>query len=87
MTFSSLSERESSESEHSWRECFPDRMVQARPNRGPMLMVWIRAVLVVHTSYLMTVPDLARVLSGTIVGVYTWPSVYISGCLCSSGYR
>eukprot|EP00051_Salpingoeca_urceolata_P007217 m.95635 g.95635 ORF g.95635 m.95635 type:complete len:659 (-) comp15161_c0_seq2:224-2200(-) len=37
--------------------------VQAKPARGLTLLVWIRAVLVVHTSYLMTVPDLASVLA------------------------
>eukprot|EP00040_Diaphanoeca_grandis_P029036 m.169004 g.169004 ORF g.169004 m.169004 type:complete len:635 (-) comp31544_c0_seq1:633-2537(-) len=38
--------------------------LQARPTRGIMLIVWIRAVLLVHTSYLMTVPDLPEILSG-----------------------
>eukprot|EP00050_Salpingoeca_kvevrii_P022984 m.135831 g.135831 ORF g.135831 m.135831 type:complete len:785 (-) comp9895_c1_seq1:85-2439(-) len=36
---------------------------QAKPSRGLLLLVWIRTILVVHTSYLMTVPDLAHVLS------------------------
>lgn len=35
--------------------------LEARPNRGALLMVWIRAVLLVHASYLMTVPDLPKV--------------------------
>jgi len=38
--------------------------LEARPNRGALLMVWIRAVLLVHASYLMTVPDLPKVLAG-----------------------
>lgn len=38
--------------------------LEAKPNRGLMLLVWIRAILLVHTSYLMTVPDLAQMLSG-----------------------
>ena len=48
--------------------------LQARPNRGIMLMVWLRAVLMVHTSYLMTVPDLPQILEG----------MYVSG-LCFFG--
>lgn len=38
--------------------------LEAKPNRGVMLLVWIRAILLIHTSYLMTVPDLASMLSG-----------------------
>jgi len=36
---------------------------QTKPARGISLINWIRAVLVQHTSYLMTVPDLLRTLS------------------------
>jgi len=40
-----------------------DRL-EAKPSRGVTLMVWIRAVLLIHSSYLMTVPDLPNILSG-----------------------
>ncbi|CDS12896.1 hypothetical protein LRAMOSA05080 [Lichtheimia ramosa] len=36
---------------------------QNKPNRGPALAEWIKTVLLVHTSYLMTVPDLVGKLS------------------------
>lgn len=36
---------------------------QESPNRASRLMVWIRIVLMVHTTYLMTVPDLVYKLS------------------------
>jgi len=36
---------------------------QTKPARGIALINWIRAVLVQHTSYLMTVPDLLRNLA------------------------
>lgn len=38
--------------------------LEAKPSRGVTLMVWIRAVLLIHSSYLMTVPDLPNILSG-----------------------
>ena len=38
--------------------------LEAKPSRGVTLMVWIRAILLIHTSYLMTVPDLPDILSG-----------------------
>ena len=37
---------------------------EAKPSRGIELTVWIRFVLLLHTSYLMTVPDLMKHLSG-----------------------
>ena len=37
---------------------------QAKPSRGLALMAWIRAVLVIHIAYLMTLPDLPNMLSG-----------------------
>ncbi|GAB5586757.1 Small subunit (SSU) processome component [Umbelopsis nana] len=36
---------------------------QERPNRGKALLEWIKAVLLIHTAYLMTVPDLVGKLS------------------------
>ncbi len=36
---------------------------QNKPNRSVNLIVWIRAVLVEHVSYLTTVPELLRLLS------------------------
>ncbi|KAF9411819.1 WD repeat-containing protein 43 [Podila epigama] len=36
---------------------------QQKPNRGEALLEWIKAVLLVHTAYLMTVPDLIEKLS------------------------
>ncbi|KAI9321044.1 WD40-repeat-containing domain protein [Dichotomocladium elegans] len=36
---------------------------QSKPNRGHGLLEWIRAVLLIHTTYLMTVPDLVGKLS------------------------
>ncbi|KAF9581097.1 WD repeat-containing protein 43 [Lunasporangiospora selenospora] len=34
-----------------------------RPNRGELLLEWIKAVLLMHTAYLMTVPDLVQKLA------------------------
>ena len=42
-------------------ELFP---LQAKPSRGIALMVWIRAVLVSHASYLLSIPNLVDVISG-----------------------
>ncbi|KAI9288627.1 WD40-repeat-containing domain protein [Umbelopsis sp. AD052] len=36
---------------------------QERPNRGKALLEWIKAILLIHTAYLMTVPDLVGKLS------------------------
>ena len=36
---------------------------QSKPSRGLTLITWIRALLIQHTSYLMTVPDLVKSLS------------------------
>ncbi|KAF9362209.1 WD repeat-containing protein 43 [Mortierella sp. NVP85] len=36
---------------------------QQKPNRGEALLEWIKAVLLIHTAYLMTVPDLVKKLS------------------------
>ncbi|ORX92225.1 NUC189-domain-containing protein [Basidiobolus meristosporus CBS 931.73] len=33
---------------------------QAKPNRGIALLRWIKAVLTIHTAYLMTVPELVK---------------------------
>ncbi|KAL0088401.1 WD40-repeat-containing domain protein [Phycomyces blakesleeanus] len=37
---------------------------QEKPNRGRNMLIWINAVLTLHTAYLMTVPDLVNKLSG-----------------------
>jgi U3 small nucleolar RNA-associated protein 5 len=37
---------------------------QMRPNRGPVLVIWIKAVLILHTAYLMSVPNLIKHLTG-----------------------
>lgn len=36
---------------------------QEKPGRAPVLLVWIKSVLLIHTAYLMTVPDLVGKLS------------------------
>jgi hypothetical protein len=36
---------------------------QAKPTRSVMLVVWIRAVLTQHTSYLMSQPDIVKTLT------------------------
>ncbi|KAF9437951.1 WD repeat-containing protein 43 [Entomortierella beljakovae] len=36
---------------------------QQKPSRGEALLEWIKAVLLIHTAYLMTVPDLIKKLS------------------------
>ncbi|KAG2235548.1 hypothetical protein INT48_003111 [Thamnidium elegans] len=36
---------------------------QEKPIRAPVLLVWIKSVLLIHTAYLMTVPDLVGKLS------------------------
>ena len=38
--------------------------LEARPSRGQGLAKWIRAVLVLHTAHLMSVPGLVPKLSG-----------------------
>jgi len=38
--------------------------VERRPNRGMNLCIWMRAVLMKHTSYLMSVPNLHTKLAG-----------------------
>ncbi|CEP10722.1 hypothetical protein [Parasitella parasitica] len=49
---------------------------QEKPGRAPALLVWIKSVLLIHTAYLMTVPDLVGKLSNfyqaldTRVGVF-----------------
>ena len=50
--------------------------LEARPSRGVMLMVWIKAVLMIHSSYLMTVPDLPEVLSSMYALVDSRLSVF-----------
>lgn len=51
--------------------------LQLKPQRAPVLIEWIRAVVLVHAAYLMTVPGLVKQLSAlyqTIdsrVGVYS----------------
>jgi U3 small nucleolar RNA-associated protein 5 len=37
--------------------------IQSRPSRGVVLFPWVKAVLTLHTAYLMSVPDLPRHLS------------------------
>lgn len=37
--------------------------LQGRPARAAQLVTWLRALLVAHTAYLLSVPDLARSLS------------------------
>ncbi|KAG5459410.1 MAG: Dip2/Utp12 family-domain-containing protein, partial [Olpidium bornovanus] len=37
---------------------------QRRPNRAAQLLEWVRAPLLLHAGYLMTVPELVRELSG-----------------------
>eukprot|EP01116_Phalansterium_solitarium_P021244 TRINITY_DN6521_c0_g1_i1.p1 TRINITY_DN6521_c0_g1~~TRINITY_DN6521_c0_g1_i1.p1 ORF type:complete len:662 (+),score=197.41 TRINITY_DN6521_c0_g1_i1:114-2099(+) len=49
---------------------------QAKPTRGIILVTWIRAVLVQHTAYLMTVPDLVSSLSGLYLTVDSRLSVF-----------
>ncbi|KAI9023879.1 WD40-repeat-containing domain protein [Phycomyces nitens] len=36
---------------------------QEKPSRGRSLLIWINAVLILHTAYLMTVPDLVNKLA------------------------
>lgn len=36
---------------------------QEKPGRAPALLVWIKSILLIHTAYLMTVPDLVGKLS------------------------
>ncbi|KAL0138228.1 WD40-repeat-containing domain protein [Mucor lusitanicus] len=36
---------------------------QEKPGRAPALLIWIKSVLLIHTAYLMTVPDLVGKLS------------------------
>ncbi|KAL6051254.1 WD repeat-containing protein 43 [Balamuthia mandrillaris] len=36
---------------------------RAKPNRGVVLMQWVRAVLIQHSAFLMTLPNLAATLS------------------------
>lgn len=37
--------------------------LQGRPTRAAQLVTWLRALLVAHTAYLLSVPELARSLS------------------------
>lgn len=49
---------------------------QEKPGRAPILLLWIKSILLIHTAYLMTVPNLVGKLSGfyqaldTRVGVF-----------------
>ncbi|KAI8080245.1 WD40-repeat-containing domain protein [Gilbertella persicaria] len=36
---------------------------QEKPARAPALLIWIKSILLIHTAYLMTVPDLVGKLS------------------------
>ncbi|KAG2210333.1 hypothetical protein INT47_003318, partial [Mucor saturninus] len=36
---------------------------QEKPSRAPVLLIWIKSILLIHTAYLMTVPDLVGKLS------------------------
>jgi len=36
---------------------------QSKPSRGHTLLIWIQTILVCHAPYLMTLPDLMKVLS------------------------
>lgn len=36
---------------------------QEKPGRAPALLIWIKSILLIHTAYLMTVPDLVGKLS------------------------
>jgi len=48
----------------------------SKPTRASSILTWIRAVLVQHTSYLMSVPDLAKSLSGLYMVVENRLQVY-----------
>eukprot|EP00126_Sphaerothecum_destruens_P004490 Sdes_comp18216_c0_seq1m7793 len=37
---------------------------QAKPSRGVFLVPWIKSVLMIHTSYLISLPDLSKTLGG-----------------------
>ena len=37
---------------------------QAKPSRGVMLVPWIKTIILIHTSYLMSIPDLSKSLGG-----------------------
>ncbi|KAG0261968.1 WD repeat-containing protein 43 [Actinomortierella ambigua] len=49
---------------------------QQKPNRGEALLEWIKAVLLIHTAYLMTVPDLIKKLSNFYQTLDSRVSVY-----------
>lgn len=45
------------------RHCRLMEKFEARPSRGAALVPWLRAVMVQHTAYLMTVPGLVHKLA------------------------
>ncbi|KAF9087328.1 WD repeat-containing protein 43 [Mortierella sp. GBA35] len=49
---------------------------QQKPSRGEALLEWIKAVLLIHTAYLMTVPDLIKKLSNFYQTLDARVSVY-----------
>ncbi|KAK3830055.1 MAG: WD40-repeat-containing domain protein [Linnemannia gamsii] len=49
---------------------------QQKPSRGEALLEWIKAVLLIHTAYLMTVPDLIKKLSNFYQTLDSRVSVY-----------
>lgn len=49
---------------------------QQKPSRGEALLEWIKAVLLIHTAYLMTVPDLVKKLSNFYQTLDSRVSVY-----------
>jgi len=42
---------------------------QSKPGQGSSLIIWIRSLLTLHTSYLITVPDLTKSLSSLYLSV------------------
>ena len=68
-------------------ERFPPRLIvpllkevvakfQRRPNRGLALLEWVKACLLIHAGYLMTVPALVRELSSFYQAVDSRLDVY-----------
>jgi hypothetical protein len=53
---------------------------QAKPSRGMMLMVWIKAVLTAHASYLLSLPNLIDY----IAPLYRFAKVTVPCRSCSS---
>ncbi|KAF9919522.1 WD repeat-containing protein 43 [Linnemannia zychae] len=49
---------------------------QQKPSRGEALLEWIKAVMLIHTAYLMTVPDLVKKLSNFYQTLDSRVSVY-----------